>query len=337
MTTHRLPRREFLSAAAALTLGGCAGWNFRPPEKGPVAAMFPGRIDDGGFMESGWRGLERVRDALGIPIEYVADVPREGEAMLTALRKLADSRATLVIAHGDEASLAVQRVAWEFPKQRFACVQGALTRPNLAVYEVQQEQSSWLAGAAAGLLTRTNVVGHLGGARTAPDLKARAAFADGLKATNASAKLLTTFSGSPDDSIPNKRVALAQIAAGADILYATLRAGRSGAIEACRERGVKQIGHMQDWVAAVPDVFVASAFADMGMGVFGAGRDLYDNLFKGDIVKRMGLNKPDAVRLILAPGVTEAVRQRTAELRGEIIAGRIVIPERYSGPEFGPA
>jgi basic membrane protein A len=299
--------------------------------------MFPGSVDDGGFMEAGYRGLMRIRDQLKIPVRYVDGVAPDEEAMKAALRELAATDAKLVIAQGGQASESVQRVAWEFPQQRFVSIQGHLTRPNLAVYEVLQEQSAWLAGAAAGQLTKSNVVGHMSGLRVRPGLNARAAFAGGLAHTNPRARLLTSFSGAQDDAALARRIALAQIDAGADIVFTMLNAGRSGAIEACRERGVKQIGNARDWVAAMPDVFVASAVADAGVAVFQAGLDLSDNLFKGERVKRFGVRDPEAVRLALAATVPQPVRTRIEGLTKEMAVGAIAIPETYSGPEFMPA
>jgi basic membrane protein A len=330
-------RRRLLAAGgSALVLAACAQSKSPAPERGPIAAMFPGRIDDGGFTEAGYRGLLRIRDELRIPVRFADRVPRDEEAIKAALRELADSDAKMVIALGGEASAAAQRVAWEFPEQRFTVIQGHLTRPNLAIYEVLQAQSSWLAGAAAGLLTKSNVVGHLSGPRVPPDLKARAAFAAGLAHTNARAKLLTSFSETRDDPAAAQRIAAAQIDAGADLLYSTLDAGQSGAIEACRERGVKLIGAVLDWVAASPELFVASAVGDPGFAVFQVGRDLRDNLWKGELVKRFGVRDPDAVRLAIAPGVPEAIESRISMLTQEMAAGSIRIPEAYGGPEFVP-
>jgi basic membrane protein A len=337
MTRAILRRRLLLAGGGAAALAACARWKSAAPEHGPIAAMFPGRIDDGGFMEAGYRGLLRIRDEFGIPVDFVDRVPAEDDAMKEALRDLARSDAKMVIAHGDQTSAAVQRVAWELPEQRFTAIQGHLMRPNLAIYAVLREQSAWLAGAAAGLLTGSNVVGHLSGLRTPPALKVRAAFAAGLVHTNPKARLLTSFSGARDDPAAAKRVALAQIDAGADLLYATLGRARSGAIEACRERGVKQIGDVLDWVAAMPDVFVASAVADAGFAVFQVGRDLYDNIWKGELVKRFGVRDPDAVRLALAPAAPEAVRSRVTLFTQELAAGSIRVPEEYRGPEFVPA
>jgi basic membrane protein A and related proteins len=328
-------RRRFVAASAgALALAACSSRNLRPPENGPVAMMLPGRIDDGGFMQSGYEGLRRIEKELGIPVNYLDGIAPERDAMIDALRAQAASNATLVIAHGGQAAEAVQRVAWEFPRQRFVSIQGNLMRPNLAIYEVRQEQSAWLAGAAAGMLTRSGTVGHLSGLRVPPGLAARAAFADGLRVTNPRARLLTTFSGSQDDVALNQRAALTQIDAGADILFTMLNAGRAGAIEACRARGVRQIGNVRDWVAAMPDVFVASAIADAGFAVFSAGRDLNDNLMRGDIAKRFGVNTPAAVRLALAENVPPDVKNRVALMTADLATGRVALPETYTGPEF---
>ena len=327
-------RRLLLAGASAGALAACGRWTSPAPEHGPIVAMFPGRIDDRGFIEAGYRGLMRVTEALRIPVRYVDNVAPEEDALKTALRGLAESDAKMVIAYGGQTSAAAQRVAWEFPEQRFTVIQGFHTRPNLAVYEVLQEQSAWLAGAAAGLLTKSNVVGHMSGLRVRPGLKSRAAFAAGLASTNSRARLLTNFSGSQDDPALAKRVALAQIDAGADIIFTMLNAGRAGAIDACRERGVKQIGNVFDWVEIMPEVFVASAVADGGVAVFESARDLRDAVWKGELVRRIGMRNPAAVRLALASTVPDPVQARIAVLTQEMTAGTIKIPEEYAGPEF---
>jgi basic membrane protein A and related proteins len=333
-------RRRALSAIGALgalALGGCAGAYRRPLEDGPVAAMFPGRIDDGGFVEAGYRGLVRVGKELGIPVKHIAGVPLERERMLDALRELAGSQATVVIGFGAVTSEAVQRAAWEFPDQLFVTIQGTLTRPNLATYSVQPEQPAWLAGALAGMLTRSDTVGHLAGARSVPAEHMRAGFFTGLKNVRPQARLLSTFTGSDDDAELARRVALAQIDAGADIVFASLGAGQSGAVAACRARNVRQIGGVRDWVAEMPDAFVASAVADPGYAIYMAARDLRDNLLKGEIVKRYGLYYPEAVRLALAASVPADAQARLERYRERIVAHGIVIPETYDGSEFAPA
>ncbi len=298
--------------------------------------MFPGAIDDGGFLAAGYQGLVRAGGELGIPVRHVAGVAPERERMLAALRDLAASDATLVIAFGAATSEAVQRVAWEFPEQRFVAIQGTLTRPNLAVYAVLAEQSAWLAGALAGFLTRTNVVGHIAGERTVVAQQSRAGFAAGLRTARPEARLLSTFTESEHDARLARRVALGEIDAGADVVYTMLGTGRSGAIAACRERKVRQIGSVQDWVAAMPDAFVAAATADPGYAIHMAMRDLRDNLLKGDLIKRYGVHYPEAVRLALGADVPPETRARLERFRERIAVGGIAVPTTFEGSDFVP-
>ena len=332
-----MKRRAFVaSAAGSLVLAGCGGLGRFfdvPPERRPVAALFPGPIDDGGFLESAHRGLIRVRDELKVPVRQLDRVPLDREALLGGLRELGKSDAALVIAVGAEASDAAQRVAWELPDQRFAVVQGTLLRPNLAAYVIEQAQSAWLAGAAAALLTKSGAVGHIGVTRDAYALSARAAFAAGVRTADPKVRLLTSFPPSAD-AVPS--MLAAQVAQGADIVFVMPDAARAGAIDAARARGVRLVGAVGDWVATHPDVFVASAVADGGHAVFAAVRDLHDNVFVGDLVRRFGLRVPAAVRLSLASGTPDAVRARVEEYRAQVAAGRIVVPETYTGSDFVP-
>lgn len=217
---------------------------------------------------------------------------------------------------------------------RFVVTQGNVVGPNLGSYEILQEQSTWLAGALAGLVTSTSIVGHMSGIRVAPGLKGRAAFANGIKHVNPSARLLTNFSGSQDDNALSKRIAAAMADAGADVLFTMLNAGRQGAIEVCRERRIPQIGNVRDWVAAVPDVFIASALADSGLAVLSAVEDLAQNRLRLGAIHTIGLERPEAVRLVVAASVAGDVRQRIEGLAADVVAGRVTVPTEWSGEEF---
>lgn len=299
-----------------------------------VAMLIPGSVTDGGFMQSGHEGLMRIQAETGAKVEFIDKVKPQKELLADALRDLARRGPDMVIAHGGQCSEAAKTVAAEFPDVRFAVIQGNVTGPNLSSYEVLQEQSAWLAGAAAGLMTKSGKVGHISGIRVTPGLKGRAAFAAGLAYVNPKAKYLTTFCGNQDDNALSRKVALAQIKAGADIIFTMLNAGRQGAIDACREKKVRQIGNVKDWTASDPQVFAASAVADVSRAVSGAGADLAAGSWKPGAVKKIGLEDARAVRLALAPDVPEKVRARVEELAGKIRSGEIKVSVEYDGPEF---
>src|SRR5690606_25796185 len=160
---------------------------------------------------------------------YIDGIPPEQPELEAALRELAAAGPDMVIAHGGQNSAAAETVAAEFPEIAFVVVQGNVTGPNLSSYEVLQEESAWLAGAAAGLLTETGIVGHISGIRVTPGLKGRGGFYNGLMHTNPEARFLTIFAGDQDDNALSHEVASAEIAAGADIIFTMLNSGRQGA------------------------------------------------------------------------------------------------------------
>ena len=329
-------RRVNLAGLGLLSLpvlSACSGIApLAPPIQ--VGGLFAGRIDDQGFMEAGWRGLERARLELGAQTRHTAGVQPRKELLAAALADLAVSGVSLVVAHGGQNNEACAEVAARFPQVKFVVTQGAVTGANLCSYEVLQEESAYLGGVLAALTTRTGVVGHMSGIRVRPGLKGRAAYVAGVKATNPSVKVLTNFSGNQDDNALSKRVALAQMAAGADVVFTMLNAGRNGVTEACREKGTRQIGNVIDWVQRDPQVFVGSAIADVSMAVFQAVSDARAGRFPAGTVQKIGISNPLAVSLSMASDVPAAVRQRVDAVAQLLARGEIRVTDVYDGPEF---
>lgn len=307
-----------------------------PRDNLAVAAMFAGSIRDGGFMQAGYEGLIAARDRLGVRIRVRAGVAPGPEALAAALRDLAASGPGLILAHGGQNDGPAAIVAGEFPALAFAVTQGAVAGPNLASYAVAQEQSAFLAGALAGLTTRTGIVAHLSGIRVTPGLKGRAAYAAGLRLANPAARLLTGFCGDQDDPALARRWALAMIDAGADVLFTMLNAGIPGASDACRSRHRAQIGNVADWTVRDPGVFIGSAVANAGAAVFAAVKDAARGSLRPGRIHVIGLESPADVRLALRSDVPVVIRHRLAALSADILAGRLSIPTGWTGQEFAP-
>lgn len=327
-------RRRLLAAFPLASLTACAPFKHSNGDMPKVSALFCGQVDDGGFMQAGFQGLMLARQKLGVETHYIDRVANETEAQVVALRTLAQAGPALVIAHGGQNSKAAERVAAEFQNVLFVVTQGHVVGQNLSSYDVLQEESAWLAGAYAAMMTRTGVVAHQSGIRVPPGLRGRAAYADGIQTVNPKVRLLTNFSGNQDDVALANRVTRAQAQQGADIIFTMLNAGRSGTTEACRALGIHEIGNVADWVARDPQVFVASAYADVGIGVFEAASDLVQGRFKSGAISRVGLQNPQAVRLIMADNTPAAVQQQIEGFRQQILDGRIQVKTSYSGPEF---
>ncbi len=328
---YPIARRTFLAGTAA------SGFALTNPARSAtlrVEALFAGRIDDKGFMEAGYRGLVRARDTLGATIGHIEGVKPQKDALAEALRTLAGRSPDLVIAHGGQNNEAAKEVAAAYPALRFAVTQGAVSGPNLASYEVLQEQSAFLAGVFAALTTKSKVIGHMSGIRVKPGLKGRAAFLAGAKHADPSVRVLTNFSGDQDNNALSRNIAEAMIATGADVIFTMLNAGRGGVTEACRARGAAQIGNVGDWTLVAPDVFSASAVADVSTALFAAAKDTAEGRFTGGRIQRIGLENEQAVRLAMRADTPALVRTPVDETSKALISGAILIPEDWTGEEF---
>lgn len=332
----RLDRRQIVFGVGGSLGAGLVPLLGRPARAQTAKAglLLPGRRDDGGFMQAGYAGFEAATAALRIETAIVDGVRPQKDDLVAALRKLVAENATVIAAHGGQCNEAAKIVAADHPQIQFLVIQGGVEGANLTSYEVLQEESAWLAGAAAARLTKTGIVGHISGIRVPPGLKGRAAYAAGVKYTNPDVKLLTTFCGEQDDAGLAFKVAAAQAAAGADIIFTMLNAGRSGAIAACREKRIHQIGNVRDWIPVAPDVFVASAIADVSVAMKDAVTDaVAGRLVPGKPV-RLGVASGSAVRLALAPEVPDDVRATVAADTAAIASGAITVSTDYAGPEF---
>ncbi|PWS34789.1 BMP family ABC transporter substrate-binding protein [Falsiroseomonas bella] len=294
-----------------------------------VAAVFFGRPGAGGFNQAGVAGLARAAASHGLSPETVWEPePARRAETLAAVA----ARADLVIAHGGQGEAGVAEVAPGFPRVAFAVTQGRIAGPNIACFEVLQEQSAFLAGALAGWWMPGRIAAHLSGEPVPPGLRGRAGFAAGLRHARPDAQLLTGFCGNQHDPPLAEAWTRAQAAAGAAVQFAMLDGGRSGAIAACKETGMRAIGNVRDWTEEDP-VFLASAIAENGVTIEAAIAAFLAGRFAD---ARIGLERPEAVRLALAREVSPALAERLEALRSEIIAGAVVVPEHYGGAEWRP-
>ena len=117
-----------------------------------IAVVLFGPEGHGGFNQAGLAGFERAR-ALHPSLSVHWCEPAAPEARAAYLRGLCERGVDLVIAHGGQGDAPVALVAAQFASTRFAITQGDFLAPNVACYEVLQEQSAFLAGVLAAAAT----------------------------------------------------------------------------------------------------------------------------------------------------------------------------------------
>lgn len=299
--------------------------------------MLFGRPGAGSFVAAGAAAFARAQAALAadIDIHWLDQTPLDWR--LARLREIAVARPQLIVLHGAQGEALVEALAADYPQVQFSVSQGEARAPNVSSYEVLLEQPAFLAGALAGWTSKSEVIGHLSGERVRAGLKGRAAFAAGARFAAAEVRLLSTFCGAQHEPELAARCVAAQRRSGVDVLFTMLGAGREGAIRACRELGVRQIGDGIDWCAIHPDVFLASAVADSGWASRRAIEDFIGGRFQPGGRHAVGLEDPSVCRLASASVVSAEIIARLAALAQDVLDGKVTVAPQWQGQEFDAA
>jgi len=217
-------------------------------------------------IEEPWDGvihaaLQAEKDAGRIDYQFTDSIGYSGD-MERVLREVAEKDQPDIVfgdAFGNEE--AVRRVAAEYPKIAFVFGSGGgPADPNFSVFDNWIHEPAYLAGMLAGGLTKSNVIGVVGGYPVPEVNRIVNAFTKGAQDVNPKVEVKVTFISSWFDPAAAKEAALAQVGAGADVLFAE----RFGVIEAAVEKNVLAIGNMSDQKDLGPKNVVTSVTWNMG-------------------------------------------------------------------------
>jgi basic membrane lipoprotein Med (substrate-binding protein (PBP1-ABC) superfamily) len=234
-----------------------------------VALLTSGPVSDAGWYAGAYEGLQLIGSELGAQVSHQQTrTPAEfDEAMLS----YAGSGYDLVFAHGFEYQDAAMRVGPDYPGTTFIISSGGRVGANVIPLIFQLEEGSYLAGMAAGALTRTGIVGMVGGVAIPPAEGTFVAFEAGARSVNPDVQVRSAWIGSWDDVAAAKEAAVAQIRSGADILIHNTDAASFGVFQAVREAReggdeVWAMGMNKDQNAVAPDVIIGSAVIRIPQG-----------------------------------------------------------------------
>jgi len=279
-----------------------------------VALITPGSIADAAWNAGAYQGLLRVRDSLGVATSHIeARTPAEQEE---SLRTYAAQGYDLVFAHGFEFQGAAERVSAQYPKTVFIVTSGERAVGNVAPLIYRLEQASYLAGMVAGGITKSNVLGFVGGIELPPIEAAYDGWVRGAKATNPKADSRKIYLNSFDDAAAGREAALALIRAGADVFHHNADAAALGLFQAARETpGVYVFGANADQSGVAPDRVIGSAVIDLPHSFLLVAREVASGTFKAR-PKEFGLES-GVIRYEPNPALADRV---PAELKARVRA-----------------
>lgn len=287
--------------------GGCHASGGSAADSFCVALLTPGPISDQSWNGGAYQGLMAIRDSLGAQVSHIqTKTPADFEENF---REYGARGFHMVIGHGFEFQDAAKRVAPQYPKTTYVTTSGNTSSANVAGIAFSFSDASYLAGILAGNMTKSKVVGVIGGTELPPVKESFEAFSRGVKSVQPQATVLSAFVGNWDDVSAGKELALAQIARGADVIFQNADAAGLGVFQAAREKkGVYVVGSNSDQNGVAPQATLGSVVIDLPRAFLSVAREIKAGTFQPRVVVFDA--KSDVVRLVVNPAMRGSLPAR---------------------------
>jgi basic membrane protein A len=321
--------------SAALALGAAAF--FAPALQAAEKAFAPAIVYDFGgkfdrsFNQSASEGAEKFKKDSGVAFrefEITNAAQRE-----QAMAQLAKRGASIIVAVGFTQASAVEKVAKQFPDVKFTIIDAVVDLPNVQSINFREQESSFLCGMAAALVSKTGKVGFVGGMDIPLIRKFALGYTEGVKFVNPAAEVFQNMTGTTPaawgDPTKGAELAKSQFGRGADVIFHAAGATGIGVMQAAKDAGKLSIGcdSNQNYLhpgsvltSAVKGVSVAvyKAFSDAKAGTWKPGQ-----LFLGLAENGVDYSLDEFNRKLITPEIEAKLRQAKAD----IIAGKIKVTE----------
>lgn len=227
-----------------------------------IAMLYGASINDGGWGASCYQAMCDAADKYGYETAYTENV--DTSEYVSVLTGYADLQYDLIFAPGSEYSDAVKQVSQEYPDVKFCLLNGTFSSDNVISVMPDAEQIGYLAGALAGLMTKTNYIGFIGGMELDTTKQKLDAYEAAAKVVNPDVKVTSGYAGDYYDAAKGKEIASSMMSTyDVDVLFGDAGAVDTGAREAlAKEEKHYSIGQPGDLGSADDKVIISSVVTD---------------------------------------------------------------------------
>jgi len=238
------------------------------PEEDPfrVIVLLPGLVSDAGWNAGGYYGVQYLNENVeGVVAEYIEQVtPANAEA---TIRDYAEQGYDLICGWSFDLGDYVMKVCEDYPDQHFLWSQGYKQFGNMATASAPLQETAYLCGYIAAGMSKTGVLGYIGGVDTMPMINALEGFKEGAKAKNPDIKVIHSFCGTWSDMELAKQTAVSLFEQGVDVLMGRGDGIALGCFEACKENNVYCFGDVSDQNSLAPELLLTSTGWNMGQSI----------------------------------------------------------------------
>jgi basic membrane protein A and related proteins len=244
-----------------------------------------GKINDQSFNQAGWTGVQEGAKSLGLAERCYSFIETVDSAdYKTNIESFVKEGYNVIVTSGFAMGQVTRQVARENPDVFFIGIDQQQVNENfepepytnVAGLNFHEDIGGFLAGAAAGLMTESNVIGGVFGCQFIPAVaRYEVGYRNGIKFVNPDARIINVYHpGSIEqcfaDASFGAETAQSFINEGADVVYGAGGLTANGALITACNNGAMVIGTDMDHFVTLPEVkdcVLTSALKDIVTGV----------------------------------------------------------------------
>ncbi|MFD2616827.1 BMP family lipoprotein [Terrilactibacillus laevilacticus] len=348
-------KKKLLALAAVITISGtvlsaCGGASSdnggkKNESKFKVGMVTDtGGVDDKSFNQSAWEGLTTfAKDnklsagKANSEVRYLQS--NQASDHIPNLNQLVHQNFNLVFATGFTMVEDISKVSSQNPKSQLAIIDSVVTgkdkKPlkNVANITFKEQQGSFLVGVVAGLSTKTNKIGFVGGINSALIKKFENGFKAGVKTVNPKAEIYAQYAGAFDAPDKGQTIASTLYGKGADIIYQSAGATGNGVFT---EAKTEKKDGKKVWVIGVDrdqydqglpeDVTLTSMVKRVDKAVYDVSKRTKNGDFPGGEILEYGLKENGVGIAPSTQHVSKDILNKVNDYKQKIIDGSITVP-----------
>lgn len=295
-------------SSSGTSSGNSSGQGSTETKKLKIAMVANASIADGGWTSACYQAMVTAAQKNGYETAYSENVAQSD--YVSTFKQYADLGYDLIFAPGGEYTDAIKELAPQYPNTGFILLNGTLEGiKNVANVMPDAKQIGYLAGALAGLQTKTNSIGFIGGMELETTKAKLASYEAAAKKVNPNVTVTNAYAGTFDDSAKGKEIATSMVSTkNVDVIF-----GDASAVDAGARVGLKTspnryaIAQPGDFLKDDPDTIISSivtdnsalidvCMKDLAAGNFG-NKTVYGDLSNGCLsIGQFGKNCPKDVQ-----------------------------------------
>jgi len=301
-----------------------------------IALLTDGLFSDAGWGAFAYNAAQSLEKKYGYDIDFKENVAIPDIEII--LREYANAGYDLIIAHGFEWGTPAIKVGNDYSNTKFVIFTGLVNSSNVASIFPMQQEGTYLLGALAAMMSKTNVIGFIGGEKYPNLINIYEGYKQGARDIDSNITTLATYLDDWDNPSKGKEEALSQINDGADFLLHVADTSGHGVIEAAKEKKIFAFGAISDQHKLAPNTVLTSFVLDVEKAFDQAIKMIQKGNFSGQIFKpglEASKGAPGDGIVYIAPfhglenNVPKDIKVKLNQIKEDIINGKIIVPERY--------